>query len=340
MKNTFKVLIAVILVALVVYFMGPRPAQPQYSAQLPVVPQLPELENYVKSIESKHKIKPGNEAEIVWADSANKQQSEYSVVYLHGYTASKEEGNPVHTHLAKEIHANLYLARLADHGIDTVSAMEYYTPDRAWESAKQALEIGRRLGKKVILMGTSTGGTLALKLAATYPKEVYSLMLMSPNIEINEKFAFLLNNPWGLQIARLNFGGKKEREVDDSDPRYAKYWYTKYRLESAVELQELVETTMNKQTFEKVTQPTLLLYYYKNEQEQDKTVKVAAELKMFDELGTPAAMKVKKAIPNAGDHVIGSYITSKDIPTVLQAVDEFVKNVLKIPVTEKAAVQP
>ncbi|WP_316823403.1 alpha/beta hydrolase [Pedobacter gandavensis] len=339
MKNTFKVLIAVILVALVVYFMGPKPAHPQYSAQLPVVPQLPELENYVKSIESKHKVKPGNEAEIVWADSVLKQQSEYSVVYLHGYSASKEEGNPVHTHLAKEIHANLYLARLADHGIDTVAAMEYYTPDRAWESAKQALEIGKRLGKKVILMGTSTGGTLALKLAAEYPKDVYSLMLISPNIEINEKFAFLLNKPWGLQIARLNIGGK-EREVADSDPRYAKYWYTKYRLESAVQLQELVATTMNKQTFEKVTQPTLLLYYYKNEQEQDKTVKVSAELRMFDELGTPAGLKVKKAIPNGGDHVLGSYITSKDIPSVLQAVDDFVKNVLKIPVSEKAAAQP
>ncbi|WP_316842866.1 alpha/beta hydrolase [Pedobacter gandavensis] len=339
MKNTFKVLIAVILVALVVYFMGPRPAQPLYSAQLPVVPQLPELENYVKTIESKHKIKPGNEAEIVWADSALKQQSEYSVVYLHGYSASKEEGNPVHTHLAKEIHANLYLARLADHGVDTVAAMEYYTPDRAWESAKQALEIGKRLGKKVILVGTSTGGTLALKLAATYPKEVYSLMLISPNIEINDKFAWLLNNPWGLQIARLNFGGK-EREVSGDGPEYNKYWYTKYRLESAVQLQELVETTMNKQTFEKVTQPTLLLYYYKNEQEQDKTVKVSAELRMFDELGTPASLKVKKAIPNGGDHVLGSYITSKDIPSVLQAIDDFVKQVLKIPVQEKAAVQP
>lgn len=339
MKNTFKVLIAVILVALVVYFMGPRPTQPQYSAQLPVVPQLPQLENYVKSIESKHKIKPGNEAEIVWADSALKQQSEYSVVYLHGYTASKEEGNPVHTHLAKEIHANLYLARLADHGIDTVSAMEYYTPDRAWESAKQALEIGKRLGKKVILVGTSTGGTLALKLAATYPKEVYSLMLISPNIKIKDKFAFLLNNPWGLQIARLTFGGK-ERVVSGDDPKYDKFWYTKYRLESAVELQELVETTMTKQTFEKVTQPTLLLYYYKNEKEQDQTVRVSAELKMFDELGTPAAMKVKKAIPNGGDHVLGSYITSKDIPSVLGAIDDFVKQVLKIPVQEKAAVQP
>lgn len=328
MKKAFKVLIAVILIGAIIYLSGPRPQHPIYNTDLPAVPEIARLDDYVRQLESKHKIKPGNEAEIVWADSSLKQQSEYAVVYLHGYTASKEEGNPVHYHLAKSIHANLYLARLADHGIDTVAAMEYSTADRLWESAKQAYEIGKRLGKKVILVGTSTGGTLALKLAATYP-EIYSLILISPNVRINDNLAFMLNNPWGLQIARMVIGGK-ERTSEEKKPEYAKYWYTSYRLESAVQLQELVETSMNKATFEKVKQPTLLLYYYKNEEEQDKTVKVSAELWMFDQLGSPAQLKTKVAIPNGGDHVLGSYITSKDIPGVEQAIDGFVQNTLRI----------
>lgn len=330
MKITLKVLIALILVALVAYFLGPKPKHPAYSTQLPVVPELNQLEQYVKTTDAKHKIKAGNEAEIVWADSANKKQTEYAVVYLHGFSASKEEGNPVHEHLAKGIKANLYLSRLEDHGIDTIAPMQYLTADRLWESAKQALEIGRKLGKKVILVGTSTGGTLALKLAATYP-DIHSLILLSPNIAINDKLAFMLNAPWGLQIARSAMGGK-EKKSSDTTALFAKYWYPHYRLEAAVQLQELVATSMNSATFSKVTQPALLLYYYKNEKEQDPTVRVDAELKMFDQLGTPENQKTKMAVPNAASHVIGSYITSKDVPAVEKAIDQFVKNTLKIPV--------
>lgn len=328
MKKALKFFGTLILIGTIVYLLGPKPKQPEYNTQLPNVPALAQLEDYVKQIESQHKIKPGNEAEIVWADSSQKQQSDYAVVYLHGYSASKAEGNPTYFYLANLLHANLYLARLADHGIDTVSAMEYSTPDRLWESAKQAFEIGKRLGKKVILIGTSTGGSLALKLAATYP-DVNSLILISPNIEINDNMAFMLNNPWGLQIARLVLGGK-ERVVENKTPDEKKYWYSSYRIESSVQLQELLETSMNKATFEKVKQPVLLLYYYKNAKEQDQVVKVSAELRMFDQLGTPPELKTKVAIPNGGSHVLGSYITSKDIPAVKNAIGSFVKNTLKI----------
>ncbi|TKC07317.1 alpha/beta hydrolase [Pedobacter frigoris] len=327
MKTALIILSVLITIAIIVYFLGPTPVHPQYADGTPVVPELNQLENYIKEIESKHKIKPQNEAEIVWADSL-KRQTEYALVYLHGYSASKEEGNPVHTHLAKRLKANLYLSRLADHGVDTTSAMEYSTADRLWESAKHAVEIGRRLGKKVILIGTSTGGTLALKLAATYPDKINSLILISPNIAINDKLAFLLNQPWGLEISRMVMGGD-DRIVDGKSEEYKKYWYTKYRLESVVQLQELVATTMNKQTFSQVKQPTLLLYYYKNEQEQDPVVRVDAMMKMFDELGTPAKLKSKVAIPNGANHVLASYITSKDIPAVENAIDRFVSTTLK-----------
>ena len=59
------------------------------------------------------------------------------------------------------------------------------TADKLWNSAKEAYAIGKQLGKKVIIMATSTGGTLALKLAAEYP-EIAGLILLSPNIAIND----------------------------------------------------------------------------------------------------------------------------------------------------------
>ena len=318
----FLSFVAVIVAALViVYLIGPKPAKPKYDTQLPTLPELADLPAYITQQEAKHKVKPGNEAEIVWADST-KSQSEYAIVYLHGFSASKEEGNPAYNYLAKALHANMYLARLADHGLDTVAPMQYLTADRLWESAKQAYAIGKRLGKKVILVGTSTGGTLALQLAATYP-DVNSLVLMSPNIAINDPNAWLLNNPWGLQIARKVTGGD-ESKVDGRKPAYKKFWYTNYRLESVVALEELLETSMNKELFEKVKQPVLLLYYFKSETEQDPVVKVDAMLQMFDELGTPTTQKQKIAIPNAGNHVIGSSITSNDIAGVEKAMDGFI----------------
>lgn len=330
MKKRYKVLIGISALLVVSYLLGPKPKKPLYNAELVKVPDLQDLDGYIQNIESLNKIKPENEAEIIWADPILKQQTEYAVVYLHGFSASKTEGNPVHLNLAKALHANLYLARLADHGVDTIAPMQFFTADRLWESSKLAYAIGQKLGKKVILVGTSTGGTAALKLAATYP-EINSLILLSPNVAINDKNAWLLNDPWGLQIARSVLGSD-ERKVDGRTAEYKKYWYTNYRIESLVELQEFVESTMQKSVFEKVKQPVLMLYYYKNELEQDPVVRVDAMLKMFGELGTPEDLNRKIAIPNAGNHVLGSYITSKDLPSVATAIDNFVDNVLKVPV--------
>ncbi len=328
-KKWFKILLILFVALLILYLLGPSPKAPVYSPALHVVPSDPTtLERYIDSNESLHKLKPDNEARIVWFDS-NKTKTEYAIVYLHGFSASQGEGKPMHTNIAKEFGCNLYLSRLAEHGIDTTQPMMNLTADKLWESAKQALQIGKQLGNKVILMSTSTGGTLALKLAADYPQDVYGLILMSPNIAIYDSRSFLLNNHWGLQIART-VTGSHYIISSDSSPTYKQYWYWHYPLESTTQLQELLETTMTKQTFEKVKQPTLLLYYYKDDAHQDTVVSVPAMLNMFGELGTPPNEKIKEAMPDVGDHVMGSYIRSKDLLEVQQAIENFMERKLKM----------
>jgi len=111
---------------------------------------------------------------------------------------------------------------------------------------------------------------------------------------------------------------------------FKKYWYSKYPFIPLTELEELVETSMTKENFLKVKQPTLLLYYFKNENEQDNVVSVPAMKDMFNELGTAPNLKRETAIPNAGNHVIGGAIVSKDIASVEKEAEKFALEILKL----------
>lgn len=310
----------------VLYLLGPRPAAPQLGGALPPVPDgAAALSGYVAQKEAGFRVRPNNEARIVWADSQHRK-TPYSIVYLHGFSASAKEGDPVHQDFARQFGYNLYLSRLDGHGLDTSEALLGMTSAGLWRDAKEALAIGKKLGNKVILVGTSTGGTLALLLAAEFPKDVAAVVNLSPNIAINEAMIGLLDEPWGIYMARLVKGSKYNEYVPEN-PEKARYWYTKYRLEAVVELENLVDHTMRPTLFKKVRQPVLNLYYYKNEKEQDPTVKVSAILDMHRALGTPEKLKRAVAIPNAGAHVIGSSITSGDVPGVEAAITGWWKEI-------------
>lgn len=329
MKRILKYILVLIGLLTLVYFMGPQPTTPVYRSVLPEVPSdASALEQWIAAKEATQKVKPDNEANIVWVNDSLRNQTEYVLLYLHGFSASHEEGNPVHRNTAKRFGCNLFLARLADHGVDTIAPMYEFTAERLWNSTVEAYAIAKKLGKKVIVIGTSTGGTVALQLAATYP-EIAGLVLLSPNIRIFDPNSKLLNNPWGLQIAKWVIG-RDYMLTKDQRPIYKKYWYSRYPLEPLPQLQELVETTMTPSTFAKIKQPTLLLYYYKDEAHQDKVVSVPAMLEMFEQLGTDDAFKQKKAMPNTGDHVIGSYIKSNDYQGVESEMSLFLNNTLKL----------
>ena len=324
-----KVLLVLIILLVVTYFLGPEVKVPELNTTLPkVTTNLKQLEKEITIREAQTKnIRPGNEARIIWFDSIPKK-TQYSLVYLHGWSASQEEGNPIHIQTAKRYGCNLYLPRLTGHGLSEKEPMLNLTADQVINSAKEAIAIGKQLGEKVILMGTSTGGTLALHLASGNP-DIAALLLYSPNIEIYDTNAKLLAKPWGLQLAKLVKGSdyhEFDREIDLKN----KYWTTRYRVEALTHLQAMVDNTMLPETFAKVKQPTFLGYFYKNDSIQDNVVSVSAMLKMYDELGTPKNKKRKIAFPDAGDHVMTSYITSKDLETIQKETNRFLEEVLKI----------
>jgi len=284
-----------------------------------------QLENYVRAVERRHTIKPDNEARIVWFDSA-KRKTPYAILYLHGFRASQMEGYPIHTRIAKEFGCNLYLNRIPEHGIDTTDALIDFTADKIWANAKESLAVAKEIGDKVIIISTSTGGTAAIYLASVFPNDIYALVNMSPNIEINNSTAFLLNNHWGLPLARLVNGSDYVKFEEDSVT--SKFWTPEIRLESLAHLEEFVEATMTEETFSKVSTPALTLYYYKNESEQDPVLKVDAMLRMHEQLSTPDSMKVAAAVPTSGAHCMGSELTSKDIEAVYHHIENFLTQTL------------
>ena len=338
MKKTFIVLL-VLLVMAVTYFAGPTVDEVYLD---PTIPEI-NLDGIAleKFVDEKEKLFPNikmdNQARIIWFDDSLKSKTEYSVVYLHGFSASQGEGIPIHTNFAKRYGCNLYLSRLHEHGLYAENAMEDMTPDKLVKSAAEAIAIGKQLGTKVILMSTSNGSTLSLYLAAHHP-DIHALILYSPNIEINNAATKLLTRPWGINIGRI-FAGNKNFIYTPDSYEDSLYWTQAYRVEAVAYLRQLQDMTMHEELFEQIRQPAFVAYYYKNEEEQDPRVRVDAILNMFDHLGTPDDLKVKLAVPDAGNHVIACEFKSGDWIGVQEGTFDFAEEILGLEPIDQPYIQ-
>ena len=327
MKKFLKAFFGLVVLLMLVFFAGPTVEAPIIEKPLPELEvALEELPAWVAAQNADFpNIKADNESKLVFADSIPKQ-TDYAIVYLHGFSGSTADGAPVHLEVAKAMGANIYLPRLYAHGLATDEGLLEYTGEKSLDSAREALAVGKLLGKKVILMGTSTGCTLALALAAAHP-ELAALVLYAPNIRINHPLDFVATLPWGLQIIRQVEGGLYHEMTNPSEMK-KQYWTTKYRLEAPVQMQKLLETAMVPETFNKIAVPVFSGFYYKSETEQDPVVSVAAMREMFQELGTPTELKKEQAFPDTGAHEIGSELVSSDIEGVRKATIDFLNQVL------------
>jgi len=321
--------VAVFILALgAIYLIGPRVETPELNMNPVEVPaDLRLLNNWIEEKENAlGNIRPGNASKIIFNDSIPKK-TKYSVLYLHGFTASGIEGDPVHRNIAKALNVNLYIPRLYGHGIQEKEPMLNFNNDAYWESVKEALAIAKQLGEEVILLGTSHGGAVSLSIGND--PSIAAICLFGPNIAVFDPTSKLLSKPWGLQIARLVKGGKYH-VWETATVEKKKYWTSKTRLESLTHMQKFLDLKMRKSTFKKINKPLFLGYYYKNDSLQDKVVSVEAMLKMFDQLGTPDHLKVKKAFPEAGDHVITSYLSTNQYPEVTAEALQFLTSVLTL----------
>ncbi len=312
---------------LAVVFLGPKPDYADFDGIIKTLEiELADLDDFVlKKDANIQNLKSNNESRLAWADSV--RTTPYSVVYLHGFSASPMEGYPTHMEFAKRYGCNIYIPRLSGHGLNDNESFLNLEPKDLIESAKEAIAVGKLIGEKVILMSCSTGSTLSIYLTAENPELVEGLIMYSPNIDLENKTSELITFPWGLQIIR-GIIGKYRHTHHNKDSEAAKYTTNVYRTEGIVCLKSLIETTMTNKNFKKITCPYFLGYYFKNDDEKDPIVSVD-EMLRFDQLTSTAEDKKRLSpFPNVNTHVIPSGIHSKDLQSVQNATYQFAEDIL------------
>ena len=203
-------------------------------------------------------IRPGEEKAVLWADSSSKRATPVALVYLHGFSADRHEIDPVVQRLASELGANTYFPRLRGHGRDG-PAMAEATVEAWMDDTVEAIAVGRVLGDRVVLVGTSTGGTLAVW-AATRDEvgdALAALVLISPNFHPRDRRTRVLLWPWGGLIARAVQGAQRCFETESE--AQARHWTTCYPTSALLPMMALVEHVRT-MALERLRVPLVLLY--------------------------------------------------------------------------------
>ncbi|MEO9819988.1 MAG: alpha/beta fold hydrolase [Paracoccaceae bacterium] len=171
-------------------------------------------------------IKPGVEKRVVWADQPN-AETDWAVLYVHGFSASSEEIRPVPDQVADALGANLIYTRLRGHGRSDDALAEGSV--RAWMTdVAEGLNAARVAGRRVLVISTSTGGTLVTAAAqdTAMMQDVAGVVFVAPNFGINTPAASLITWPaarwWLPKIAG------ERRSFEPRNEAHGIYWTTEY----------------------------------------------------------------------------------------------------------------
>ena len=266
------------------------------------------LDSYLKSAESKlPDIVPGTEKRIIWHGKPH-QKTPVSIVYLHGFSASSEEIRPVPDQIAQSLGANLYFVRLTGHGRSGAAMAEAKVA--AWmRDTAEALAIARRIGERVIVLSTSTGGTLSAAAACdpSLSQNLAGMVFVSPNFGVNNPAARLLTWPFARIWIPLLVG--RERHVEALNPEHGKYWTNVYPIVATLPMAALVRNVIGK-NFGDVSVPALFIMSEKDQVVRPDMIEKIAKL-------WGGEKQVLKVIPGANDdaeaHVLAGDIFSPDL---------------------------
>ena len=310
------IILVVGLVALAV-LSGPLfPFTPRPSDIAGVVAKAHDIDSYLSRREAAHAgVKPGLAKSVIWNDPVARRKTPLSLVYIHGFSASRKDIAPVVETLAGTLGANAFLTRLAAHGRATSAEFATVTPQDWLNDAREALAIGRRIGDRVILIGTSTGALLATMVAIEdNSPDIAAVVLLSPNFAIRDWRARFISGPLGRVFARLLIGEEYSFHPDSSG--HAEFWTTHYPSQAIVALMDLLNHARSVH-LGTLKMPILIIYT-----DQDMVVDTAAIQARFDEIQGPAKLIVD--LPEASRHELtGDALAPETVRPVVQRILKF-----------------
>ena len=254
-------------------------------------------------------ITPGAEKTIV---RVSDEKTPISIVFVHGFSATRQEMSPLAETVAAELGANAYFTRLTGHGRPgdymVEGSVEAWMADTA-----EAMEIGRRLGEKVVFIGSSTGGTLGAWLASKNPPDLAALVYFAPNFAPRDSRTRMLLWPGRRALMRVILG--THREWEPSSEGIARYWSYRYPAPALFPMMELVNHVQNTD-LSAARQPALVVY------SSDDTVTDAAEtVARFAEMGaTPKKLHEVKDSGDPDHHVLAGDLCSPNTTEALSGV--------------------
>ena len=314
--------VGAVVLFLILFMSGPRVRFPKFV----VMPELQQtmlpsdLEKFPAYFHERESHVPGLKPEqakrIQFADPAHPAPTDFVFVVLHGFSASPKELSPLVENLGRTMHANVFWTRLAAHGADAELFRTVKTED--WlRDGEEALAVGHRLGKRVIVVGSSTGATLATWLDHRHPGDLAGLVFLSPNFGFKDPASALLTLPWGLQMARLVVGDY--RQWKPNNELHGRYWTTRYPIECLPQLAVLVNEVVGLDLSQSKT-PLLGLYT-----SHDEVLSVKKILNTLSRFG--GTHHVITEVPGAREHVLaGDAVSPATTPWVQHQVEEFVRS--------------
>lgn len=298
-------------VALAIFIIyGPRQTVDTQAAFAPVIiPQ--NIDEYLRDSEAIfHDIVEDAHKQIIWAGDAG-QKTDYAVIYLHGFSATSHEIRPVPEKVAKTLGANIYYTRFSGHG-RTGDAMLDGSPEKWVQDAIEAVEIGTRIGRKIIILATSNGGAICSYVMAdpNYASKVSGIVFTSPAYKLANPLTALLDFPliryWGTYAAGKRFG------FNPLNADHEKYWTSEYPSQSVLSM-TTVQRELRKVQFERIKTPALFFV-----SDEDSVIKASAVKQVAFDWGGDSRLVVRKLTAQDDPY---NHILSGDILSPNQTVE-------------------
>ena len=317
MNKTRLLAAAALVIVAVLWYLTPARLEPTVAdVALPA-----DLDAWLRETEqqaaARYGLVEGVAKRITWFDK--REATAFSVLYLHGFSATRQETAPLAEIVAHSLGANLFETRLAGHGREREQLADVRAEDWLADAA-EALAIASQLGERVIIIGTSTGATLAAAML-DHPgmSAVDTLVMISPNFAPKDTNAAWLTRPGGPLLARLLVGDTRSWQPHNA--LQARFWSTSYPLAAAVEVMRLVDLA-NRKLPAAIPQRLLLLYSL-----ADEVISADAALAVFAQ--TQAPQKIAIAITDPGDpshHVLaGDILSAGKTQQVASVIVDFIR---------------